>query len=261
MSYLLKSKAPSRTFRSLVWKVAGVVVLLFLVAFLLRPSVFYFYGAFSPIRRFTDTLSSYSSNIFSSKYALLTKINQLQNENDALQAQINQYQAATDLINAYSALASSSVPLTPAAVISRPPFIPYDTLLIDKGESDGLSVGAIVYSDSNLLPIGTVSDAVSHAAHVRLFSYPGDQNEIEIGTSTAEFEATGNGNGVFEADIPKVFPATVGEGIRMPARSIGIYASIDYITSGTADPFNIIYFHLPVRFDSLEFVGIKTVSS
>jgi cell shape-determining protein MreC len=217
-------------------------------------SVAFSYAKIGFMRVGVDNIASYTYSIFVSKFKLEKQIEELEIEREVLRRQNDRlalYEQYAQLVQG----ASSSGQVI-ARVITRPPFTTYDTLLLSKGSGEGVSEGMVVTVASSTLPVGTVTEVLPHSSYVALFSYPDYRTEIEIGTSTSIFEAIGEGNGVFQAVIPKSLVVQQGDVIRMPRKALGTYSYVEYIRSNDVDPFTLIRFRLPLRFNQLDFVTL-----
>lgn len=257
MNSLLKSSQRKRSVFSVFIRTVIAFCIAILLSFVLRDVVLYAYARFASVHVATDAISEYAESVFMSKYQMDLTIDDLQNRVNILGAELSQYETDTRFAQDTTLFASSSSDFLFARVVSRPPSIPYDMLLLDKGTADGVLVGDVIYAEPGLLPIGSISDVSKYASHAKLLSYPDQKSTIEVGTSTSEFQATGDGNGVFEAQISKNTPVSVGDPVTLPEESPATYATIAYVRSNAADPFVTILFRLPLQFDNLELVGIK----
>jgi len=142
-------------------------------------------------------------------------------------------------------------------ILSSPPRSPYDTVIIDIGERDGVLPGDLALSGSAL--IGRVSKARSRAATVELFSTAGKNTSVSIlhDGQAIPAEAVGMGGGVFLATLPREVAVNVGDEIIMPPRTLLIFARVEAVEGSATDSFQKIYFKNPVSLQSLRFLEIK----
>ena len=136
-------------------------------------------------------------------------------------------------------------PYVLAAVLKRPPLAPYDELIIDIGQNDGVATGNLVYASGNVL-IGRVSDTLGQTSKVALFSSPGMTYDILIGDSTTgkpiPAVAHGLGGGQFSVQVPRDVVVNVGDIVTVPSinnKTIGIVGGV---ITDPAQPFETILF-------------------
>jgi cell shape-determining protein MreC len=144
-----------------------------------------------------------------------------------------------------------------ASVLQRPPFTPYDTLLVDIGVEGIVRKGNRVIKDGSVL-IGTVSRVDGRTATVTLLSTPGIQTEIFIGTSTASAIAEGLGSGNFIIQVPRELKVKEGEIVFVSdafSFPLGEVASVEVEPT---DPFSTLRIQNSFNFNSLRWVEIVT---
>jgi len=139
-----------------------------------------------------------------------------------------------------------------AAVISRPPRSPYDTLVIDLGKDD-VSIAQKVYTKGIL--IGDIVQVHSSTAVVQLLSTSGNKFPIKIG-GDVETEAQGQGGGRFVSVLPKDVEVEVGDTISQPGQSRS-FALVSRIETSDVDSFQGIFFNFPFNLSEIEFVEIR----
>ncbi len=151
---------------------------------------------------------------------------------------------------------SSTERMVVASVLKRPSEVPYDTLLIDAGRSEGISVQNEVFVDG--VPIGVVREVFSHSATVLLFSSPGTTRDVLVGDTHTAVTATGRGGGNFEARIPREISVAVGDAVELPGLSAGQLAVIESTYDKPTDSFVTVLFKLPVNLRQLRLVEVRT---
>ena len=97
-----------------------------------------------------------------------------------------------------------------AAVILRPPELPYDTFMLDLGTSDGISAGDTVLGPDGTY-LGSISEAYSTSAKAELASTPGLQTKVVLGGEQVAF--TGKGGGNYEGRIPQAVNISEDEAV------------------------------------------------
>ncbi|MEK7113892.1 MAG: rod shape-determining protein MreC, partial [Patescibacteria group bacterium] len=116
-----------------------------------------------------------------------------------------------------------------ASVLSKSNHSPYDTIIIDAGETHGISKDQKVFAFGNI-PIGRVSQVYARSALVTLYSSPGEKTGVYVPLSlpktnddTVEdvahntfMEAIGRGGGNFEMILLRDFVLKEGTEIVLP---------------------------------------------
>lgn len=253
MSYLLQTKKKKSGFQK-----APLILFIILVIFGLS-----FFGVFStPVKYLANQLSQlFPVNILVSWFH--TK-NSLIEENSELKK---------SLLDANSKLLDRNIILEEnlrykklteednegyiiSPVLLRPGFSPYDTIVLDKGEADGIYLGASVYFNS--LIIGEVSEVGDHMSKTTLFSSSGKTFPVNINNNKLETEAKGLGGGTFEIMIPKNIKVEIGEVVTFANRPNKIIGLIEDIgEKNDNDTFQRILFSLPININSLDYVFVE----
>ena len=124
---------------------------------------------------------------------------------------------------------------TLATVIGRPPQLPYDAILIDKGSTDAVETGAIVYH-GNDRAIGVVIDVYPQSALVALVTSPGIESSVFVLGPNIYTTAEGQGGGILQVNVPQGVPLSMGDLVVVPALGSGIYGEIVEIVSVPTEP-------------------------
>lgn len=137
--------------------------------------------------------------------------------------------------------ATSSVQMT-ARVLSSPPFSPYDTLLLDAGAHDGIALQDLVTYD-NTVALGAVDTVNGNTSRVRLFSSPGTEQSVRVGTRDFLVVARGVGGGVVQMLVLKEEAVSRGESVFLPDGML--FARVDTIVQNESDAFALVYAVVP----------------
>jgi cell shape-determining protein MreC len=261
MTYLRRSNP---TGKKALMKRIGLVVFLVLL-FSLHLIFPHLYGTlFYPITSFFwksgtfvgDTVSHYSNLVVSKKSLLV--------ENDRLRTEMSSFEPSLIMLDSLRkendtlrALLGrhTSIRLILATVLSRPPFSPYDSLLIDAGVSEGVAVGDMVYASTDIL-IGDVSDVYTHTAKVNLFSSPGRKFPVLVGPSALQVEAEGRGGGNFRVVLPREVGVEKGDPVRFAQTKSNIVGVIEEIVIDSADSLQEILFKMPLSISEISYVEV-----
>ncbi len=143
---------------------------------------------------------------------------------------------------------------TLAAVLQRPPWTAYDTLLIDAGQMQGVTQGALVSAGGQTF-IGRVSEVYAASSRVELFSSPGASYQATL-NGTLPLAVEGQGGGSMRAEVPAGTPVKVGDTVQFPGLMGGIVSTVSAIEAKAGESFIIVYLRLPINPADLRFVEI-----
>ncbi len=141
-----------------------------------------------------------------------------------------------------------------AVVLAKPDMTPYDTLIIDVGKDDDISVGDLIVVENVVL--GEVAETYQTSSKVRLYSSHGERVTVFIGDNAIGAEAQGLGGGNFEIELPRNVDVFVGDSIYIPEFHPQILGIVEHISSDPNDTFERILFRSPVNLFSLRFVDV-----
>jgi cell shape-determining protein MreC len=146
---------------------------------------------------------------------------------------------------------------TLGAVLMRPPGSPYDTLVIDVGESEGVATGDFASAGGTAL-IGSVSEVYQHTARIKLFSAPGERYDALLrlsGGGVVPLSIEGQGGGSMTAQAPLGTAVAVGDTALMPGIAGGVVATVSGVEK-KEDSFVTVYFQLSANIFMLRFVEV-----
>jgi cell shape-determining protein MreC len=144
-----------------------------------------------------------------------------------------------------------------AGVIARPPYLPYDALLIDRGSTDGITENAIVYYAHDR-SIGVVSHVFTHSALVSLFSTPGMTSTVYVIGPDVFTTAYGEGSGVVRVTIPQGIPLSEGNAVILPSLEVGVLGVVSAVESVSTQPEQNGYVTFDVPLQSVRTVSVST---
>ena len=149
-------------------------------------------------------------SVFSFKQSLI-------DENAKLKAQVqnlSERQADYDAVKNENAQLSAELGRKPkeasfaAAIILRPPELPYDTFMLDLGSADGISLGDTVLGQDGTY-LGVISELYDHSSKALLASTSGIETKTMLSRVPVSF--IGKGGGTYEARIPQAVQITEGD--------------------------------------------------
>lgn len=152
-------------------------------------------------------------------------------------------------------LSASSSPRILAGVIARPPYIPYDTFMLDKGSDDGIVVNAPVFHGKGIA-IGYVRSVFAHTSLITLFSSPKVESTVYIFGSNIFTTAYGEGGGIVRVSVPQGIPLTLGDVVILPSLDTGVLGVISDIDSNPTEPEQNAYVTLDAPLQSIRLVTV-----
>lgn len=145
--------------------------------------------------------------LFSTKAELLQSIDSLRSENSALRSDlVNMKLLQEENLALKNLKEKQETHYIVAGVVAKPANSAYDTLILDRGEHDGISVGMRVYGFSGVY-LGSISSVTISDSTVTLHSTAGNSFNAEIlladATNSVPAVMRGRGGGAFETILPK----------------------------------------------------------
>ena len=143
-----------------------------------------------------------------------------------------------------------------AVIIAKPNRSPYDTLVLDVGENDGVHIGANVYADNAVL-IGRITDVTSNSSKVKLFSTSGETTTVRLDNTNADVDIMGFGGGDFELSAPRDMAIPDGTQAFIPGLHPELVAIVEKSIADTRDPTQKILLTSPINMQALRYVEIE----
>ncbi len=163
---------------------------------------------------------------------------------------------------------NENTPMITGAILAKPNQSPYDTLIIDLGEQQGLAPGDRVFALGNV-PIGRITEVYSHSAKVVLFSNAGEKTHVVISLNpdsaggadeSLSMELVGRGGGNFEMTVPREL--TVAKGTRRfyPVLFRMWWRLSRRYISDPRDSFSKALLTSPVNIQQLKFIEVQSTT-
>lgn len=146
-----------------------------------------------------------------------------------------------------------------ARVLARPDYLAYDLLQIDKGTSDGVVVGAPVYTGVDSI-VGLIVHATPKYAFVDLFTSPGFESTAYIFGPNVFAPIEGVGGGVARVKLPQGVPITPGQLVILPGVSNGVYGEIVSVQNEPTQPEQYGFISPPLAMNNLLYVSVGLTS-
>ncbi len=262
MSYLLDKRLK----RNSLIKYTTLVVLLFIFIYfkngIFRGLSYFSHTVFSPVLVIGGNISEKLSNTsayFYSKKSLL-----LQNENFKLRlneeiAKMSNYNSILDENIKIKEILGRKVErdeMVLASILSKPNQSPYDTIIIDAGTKESVTLGQRVFALGDV-PIGTIAGVYPGSSKVILFSSPGEVTDVVISGHDVSMQLVGRGGGNFEMVLPRDLILEKGTEVVLPGITPHTVATVETIISDPRDSFQKALLLSPVNIFELKFVEIE----
>ncbi len=149
--------------------------------------------------------------------------------------------------------------LVPGEVLVHPPQIPFDTLILDVGESSGLSEGDVVSSYS-FFEIGTVEKVGNQTSRVSLYSQAGRETSGQHVRLGFDVTLLGRGGGNFEIKLPQDVVIEPGDRIVSSGAWPQLIAVVEKVDARPSDSFQTILAQYPINLAQLQWVEVTRSS-
>ena len=142
-----------------------------------------------------------------------------------------------------------------AGIIGRPDALPYDSLMLDRGTSDGVHVGAPVYIGNNTV-IGIVKNATAYTSLVELVTTDGFKTTVYIIGPDIYTNALGMGGGQLRVGVPQGIDLAEGDMVVLPSVTSGIYGMVSVVQSEPSRPEQYGYVSPEIPLASIRLVAV-----
>jgi rod shape-determining protein MreC len=143
-----------------------------------------------------------------------------------------------------------------ANIIAKSPQIPLDSLFIDKGSADGLSLADPVLSGERIL-IGRIVKLTNNRATVALNSFAGVVSFGYVARTNEPLEIKGAGGGSIEAKAPIDFDIVAGDKILVSGTLAYSVAVVGAVEEDRSSGFKNILLSLPVDISKTNIVFVE----
>lgn len=143
-----------------------------------------------------------------------------------------------------------------AGVVGRPPSVPYDQLVIDRGRDAGIRENAYVYFTEDYV-VGYVSRVYPSSSLVKLFSAPGTVLTVYVIGPDIYTHAYGKGGGVLEITVPQGIALEPGNTVVLPTVVPGILGRVQEVESVATEPEQRGYVLSDLSLQEVRFVAVS----
>jgi cell shape-determining protein MreC len=143
-----------------------------------------------------------------------------------------------------------------ARVLARPSQLPYDVLMIDQGEQDGVVLHAPVFSGQDQV-IGLVTKVFDKSAHVTLVTTPGFLATAYVYGPNIYTTTEGMGSGVLRVRVPQGIVLNEEDVVILPAMDSGVFGTIARVETSPTKPERYGYVIADTPLQSLQYVSVS----
>jgi len=249
MTYLLKHKKIKVNDYKKVVKMAVFTIIL--------SSVFYFWSGFFlplflkilvPVSTFSKKAGSnleIALKLLEPKSTLISQNEILKRKLAMLEARIFDYEIiAGENVFLREKLEFLNHDFTIANLLLVPPQIPYDTILVDRGESNGVLAGAVVLIRDRAI-LGYVEESYDNFSRVRMYSSSGIKTSAILEKDGTIVELLGMGGGNFLLEAPLDFNIRKGDIFLMPGKNRLVVAIVGSVKKEKTSSFTKVLLKVP----------------
>lgn len=200
----------------------------------------------------------YLPKIFSDKNAILEKNKELANLVESLRIADINYQSVkieNEQLRKELGLKPSKDSVA-ASIVARPPQVPLDSLIIDKGSEDMINNGDFVLANGRVL-IGRVAKTFANSATVSLGSFPSAVSSGFMERTLEPLEIKGAGVGGMQVKVPIDFDILVGDKVIIGNSLNYIVAVVGVIETNNSSGFKDVLLSLPVDVSRIQIVFVE----
>lgn len=146
--------------------------------------------------------------------------------------------------------------LMAAKIIARPPQLPLDSILLDRGLEDGVVVGDWVLASDRIV-IGKVLKTAEGRSVAALNSFADTVSYGHIERTNEWIEVVGDGGGSLTAKVPIDFDVKTGDRILIEGQHPYLLAVVSLIKENTASGFKEILLSLPINLSKIRIVFLE----
>lgn len=255
MTYLLKRRETRINNGTKKYK---TIIIIFCLAIILTP-IFYFWSSVispsllrvlvpvSSTFRKTGSNLNLAFNIFKPKSSIIKENEILKNKIAELENKLFDYYIIKDEnVTLRGEIGNLDNRFTLAKVLLMPPQLPYDSLLIDKGQDSGVFVGAKVFV-SERSAVGYVEEVSRRSSKVRMFTSAGIKTSAILEKDGTQVELEGRGGGNFFLEAPLGFDIDEGDSFLLPGSEKVIIAITGAVREQNSSSFKSVLLRMPIK--------------
>jgi len=213
-----------------------VVVLFFMLSFLLRPLAELVVTPVVYLKHWVEDSEAVIPTFMRDRAALsnqIAELTQIITERSFDQSTIAELQAENKELEAL--LGAEGEMRMVANVLAKPGTVPFDTIVLDKGSSDGIVEKAPVYIGDSVV-IGYVEKVFPETSVVLLVTSPNVETTVYVLVTNIYTTAVGQGGGVLRVGVPQGIELTIGNTVIIPSISSALFGEVVAVDSEPSRP-------------------------
>lgn len=251
-----------------IWRRLALLCVCLLLAFLLglgNPILSLVQKAFSPLfgagAFLNEGVQNLSAKIFADKNALVTDNIKLREEIENLRiGQSDYHSLQNENTELRAALGLRPAPgLQTAFIVAKPPQIPLDSLLLNKGSRDGINVGDWVLAGERTL-IGRITEVSERHSTAALSSFPDVITHGHVERTGESLEIKGVGGGSMEVKVPIDFDIALQDLVTVQGLGLYAAASVGVVEEESSLGFKDVLLSLPLNISKVRIVFIEPLT-
>ncbi len=151
---------------------------------------------------------------------------------------------------------ATDIDLIFAAVLVRPNRSPYDTLILDRGSLDGVSVGDFVTMEGGQIILGTIIETSATGSKSKLYSSDGTEISVLVGDGNTPGVAHGQGGSNFIVELPRGVDVREGDRVVTGEGEPRVLGVVGEIEARSSDVFDRVRFKSPINIQEVWLVEI-----
>lgn len=142
-----------------------------------------------------------------------------------------------------------------AAILIKPNYTLYNTLIIDVGTEDSIHEGDLVLGYGSVA-LGKVVDVRKNISYVKLFSESNVSSVLVHNATSTYVDVVGHGGGVVTFTVPRDISIAVGDILSLATRRGLLFGTIEEIQFDSTDPVQTVFAQSAVNINQLQYVEV-----
>ncbi len=142
-----------------------------------------------------------------------------------------------------------------AAILIKPNYTLYNTLIIDVGAKDSVHEGDLVLGYGSVA-LGKIVDVRKNISYVKLFTESNVSSVLVHNATSTYVDVVGHGGGVVTFTVPRDISIAVGDILSLATRRGLLFGTIEEIQFDSTDPVQTVFAQSAVNINQLQYVEV-----